>query len=142
MKNLANCKPSEFVAQTVRIKKAAQDWIDATGIIEILRTRPNFKQLPDNPTDEQKAEVIRENAQILQDQGMKNLSSIFDAALERNPERTLEILALCCFVDPSKVDDHPMSWYIESINELMREKAVIDFFLSLAQLAQKNTSRQ
>lgn len=141
MKNLANCTPSEFIAQTVKIKKVAQDWMDATDILGILRTRPNYKTLPDNATDEQKAATIRENARILQDQGMQNLSKIFDMALEKNPEKTLEMLALCCFVEPRDVDSHPMNWYLESITELMHEKAILDFFSSLAQLAQKNTSK-
>lgn len=142
MKNLANCKPSEFVTQTVRIKKVAQDWMNATDIMNILRIRPNYKQLPENPTDEQKAEIIRENLKIQQDQGMANLSRIFDMAFEKNPEKTLEVLALCCFVEPKNVDDHPMSWYMKSVMELVKDETVLNFFSSLAQLAQMNTSKR
>lgn len=142
MKNLANCTPSEFVAQTVRIKKVAQDWIDATKIFEILRVTPAYKTLPAGATAEERAQVIRENAKLQQDQGLQNFSRLFDAAFEMNAQKTLEILALCCFVEPGDVDDHPMSWYLESVTNLIHEKAVLDFFSSLAQLAQKNTSKQ
>lgn len=142
MKNLANCTPTEFVAQTVKIKKVAQDWLTATRLIEILKTKVDYLKLPENPTDEQKMEVLKTNLELRQEQGLKNLSRIFDAALEQNPQKTLEILALCCFVEPSEVDSHPMTWYMESISELVKEKAVLDFFSSLAQLAKMNTSKQ
>ena len=142
MKNLANCTPTEFVTQTVKIKKVAQDWLNATKLIEILKTKIDYVTLPENPTDEQKIEVLKTNLELKQEQGLKNLSKIFDAALEQNPQKTLEILALCCFVEPDEVDSHPISWYMESISELVKEKAVLDFFSSLAQLAKMNTSKQ
>jgi hypothetical protein len=142
MKNLANCTPSEFIAQTVKIKKVAQDWMDATKVIEILRVAPVYKTLPAGATAEERAQVIRENAKLRQDQGLQNFSRLFDAAFEMNAPKTLEILALCCFVEPQDVDSHPMNWYLESITELIHEKAILDFFSSLAQLAQKNTSKQ
>jgi hypothetical protein len=142
MKNLANCTPTEFLAQSVKIKKTAQDWMNATDIINILRTEPVYIKLPENATAEEKMEVIKQNAKIQQDQGMKNLSKIFDLACEHNPQKTLEILAYCCFVSPEHIDDHPMSWYLKSIAELLNDKDILDFFLSLAQLAQMNTSKQ
>ena len=142
MKNLANCKPSEFVAQTVRIKKVAQEWLDATKLLDILSTAPEYITSPADASAEERAEVIRQNAIIQQDQGMKNLSRIIDAAFEQNPQKTLEILALCCFIEPENVDDNPVSFYMEAINELLHEKAVLDFFSSLAQLAKMNTSKQ
>jgi division protein CdvB (Snf7/Vps24/ESCRT-III family) len=62
MKNLANCTPTEFVAQTVKIKKIAQDWIDATKIMDILRTSPEYITLanPETATDEEFAEAVAE----------------------------------------------------------------------------------
>ena len=38
MKNLANCKPSEFLAQTFKIKKSLQEWLDVTKLMEIRKT--------------------------------------------------------------------------------------------------------
>jgi len=142
MKNLANCTPTEFVAQTVKIKKVAKDWMDATKIIDILRTPPKYVKLPENATDEVKAEIFKRNLEIQQEQGMENFSRIFDASFEENPQKTLDILALCCFEDPKNVDSHPMSWYMKSIQELLEDEVVVSFFSSLAQLGQKNISKR
>ena len=142
MKNLANCKPSEFVAQTLKIKKTVQDWLDATQLISILNTIPDYIQLPENSTAEQKVDVIRKNAKIQQEQGLQNLSKIIDKAFAQNPEKTLELLAHCCFVEPADVDKHPMSCYFKSITELMHDESILSFFTSLAQLAKKNTFKQ
>ena len=35
LKTLANCKPSEFLKQTNKIRKAAAEWLTATDILEI-----------------------------------------------------------------------------------------------------------
>lgn len=142
MKTLANCKPSEFVVQTIRIKKVVADWLDATKIIDILRTRPQFKILPVGASAEERAKIIRENAKIQKDQSIKNMSRIFDVALEENPEKTLAVMALCCFVEPANVDDHPMSYYLAAVNELCHDEAVVSFFSSLAQLGRTNTLKQ
>ena len=108
----------------------------ATRIVEILRQKPIFKTLPADATAEERKAVIEENSKIKQDQGMNNLSQIIDLALGENPEKTLEILALCCFVEPENVDDHPMSYYLEAMNELIHDEGVIGFFTSLASTAQ------
>lgn len=142
MKNLANCTPTEFITQTVKIKKVVKDWLDATKVIDILRTAPKYEKLPKDATAEQRAEIIKKNAIIQQNQGMENFSKIFDAAFEDNPQKTLAVMALCCFVDPEKVDEHPMSWYMTSVNELINDETVISFFTSLAQWAQMNTSKR
>ena len=41
MKNLANCKPSEFLAQTFKIKKSVQEWLDVTKLMEIRKNQPD-----------------------------------------------------------------------------------------------------
>lgn len=142
MKNLANCKPSEFLAQTVRIKNAVKGWLDATQVLEILNTKVEYKKLSDNPTAEEKKAVLEENLQKRREQGMANFSKILDVAFEQNPEKTLEVLALCCFVEPERVDDNPMKFYMKSVQELIEDEDVLSFFSSLAQLAQLNTSEQ
>ena len=142
MKNLANCKPSEFLAQTVRIKNSVKGWLDATKVIEILNTKVDYKKLSDNPTAEEKKAVLEENLQKRRDQGLKNFSKILDVAFEQNPEKTLEVLALCCFVEPERVDDNPMKFYMKSVQELIEDEDVLSFFSSLARLAQLNTLEQ
>jgi hypothetical protein len=142
MKNLANCTPSEFIRQTVRLKKAAQDWLDSVQIIDIIRRKPTYIIAEAGISAEERAEIIKQNAELEKKQGLKNLSDIMDAAFEQNPEKTLELLALTCFVEPSEVDNHPITWYMQSIMELIQNEEVLSFFTSLAQLARTNTSEQ
>lgn len=138
MKNLANCKPSEFLAQTFKIKKSVQEWIDLTEIAEIRKDKPagivDLKGL----SKEEKEKAIEKNKELWQEQIKKNLAKFFDKMLNDNAEKTLEVLALCCFVDPANVDDYPMSDYFESLGELMSDKGTVGFFTSLVQLGQTN----
>ena len=55
MKNLSNCKPSEFLAQTIKIKNLVRDWLDATKIMDI---RKNFSQVGKNLTAEERTNAI------------------------------------------------------------------------------------
>ena len=129
MKNLANCKPSEFLKQTNKIRKSVSKWLTDTDIMNIRKRMP---ELPDEVTEEEKEEAIREQAK-------KNLSAIFDAVLDEHPDETLEVLALLCFIEPSQVDDYEVTEYFESFNELINNKAVLSFFLSLMRLANQIT---
>lgn len=132
MKNLANCKPSEFLKQTNRIKKVAEKWLKGTGILEIRKTKPD---IPDDATDEEKTKIIR-------DQAMANLSKMLDKALDEYPDETLNLLALMCFVEPENVDDYDISEYFDSIMDMITSKTVLRFFTLLVQLEQMNTSGQ
>lgn len=138
MKNLANCKPSEFVAQTAKIKNAVKDWMDVTKVMSIRRNQPEYEKAPNGATVEERAEVIKRNAARKQDQTIKNLSDIIDQMLVEHPQETLNVLALCCFVEPDHVDDYTMDEYMECIFELIQSKSVVNFFTLLVQLAQKN----
>lgn len=129
MKNLANCKPSEFLKQTNRIRKSVEHWLTVTDIVNIRKTLP---KLEEGMTKEQKQEATM--AQV-----KANMSSMFDSMLETHADETLELLALVCFVEPEHVDDYPMSDYLDAVNELMNDKAVIGFFTSLARLGQTIT---
>lgn len=124
MKNLANCKPSEFLVQTNKIRKSVAKWLTETEILEIRKRVPKYTEGMDK---EERAEVRKE-------QMRKNLSAIFDAVLEDHPAETLEIIALACFVEPEHVDDHPMSLYLQNIGEIIADESVLSFFTSLASL--------
>lgn len=137
MKNLANCTPSEFLKQTNRIKKSVEKWLKATDIMEIRKRMP--KGMPEVTADmstSEKQKVLEKRQKMLREQSNKNLSAILDAMLEEHPEETLEVLALCCFVEPEKVDDNPMSYYLRSVYEMIEDDAVKDFFTLLMSLAQ------
>lgn len=129
MKNLANCKPSEFLAQTNKIRKSVEKWLTITDILNIRKNQPEYK---DGMTKEERQEEM-------QKQIRKNLSDMLDAILEKHPDETLELLALLCFIEPDDVDNHPISEYIEAFTELINDKAVLGFFISLMKLAQTDT---
>lgn len=134
MKNLATCKPSEFVAQTAKIKTAVANWIDAIDLMKIRAIQPQYEVIPIDSTPEQRAEVINRNAEIEKEQTYKNLSKLLDNMLAKHPQKTLDVLALCCFVEPEHVDDYTMDEYMNCIMEMMQNKSVMNFFSLLAQV--------
>ena len=128
MKNLANCKPSEFLRQTNKIRHYVQKWMDITDIPNIRKRLP---QIPDDATPEERKKLIRE-------QSMKNLSAMFDSAMEEHPEETMGVLALACFIPAEEAEDHPMDDYLMSLSELMESEGAIRFFTSLVSLGLKS----
>lgn len=129
MKNLANCKPSEFLAQTNKIRKAVSKWLTVTDIMNI---RKNMPELPEEISEEDRKKAMAEQAK-------ENLSAMLDAILDEHPEETLELIALLCFVEPEDVDKHPVGEYITAINELLNDQTTISFFTSLTSLARMST---
>ena len=138
MKNLANCTPREFLAQTFKIKKSVKEWLDVNDIMTIRKRKPELVNINGLPDDEREKALL-ENKLRIQAQSRKNVNDILDKMLDKNAEKTLEVLALCCFVEPEDVDNHPMSEYLECLGELISDKGVISFFTSSAQLEQTNS---
>lgn len=141
MKTLANCKPSEFLRQTNLIKKAVEKYVKDIDLQGIRARVPELKNIPMEATVAERAEIIKENNQRLKEQSNKNLSAILDAALDKYPEETLEILALVCFVEPEHVDDHPVTEYLTALAEIMNDEAVVSFFTSFLRWGQMNTQK-
>lgn len=134
MKNLATCKPTEFVAQTAKIKGAVTNWMELIEFMSLRANQPKYEPIPLDATVEQKAAIKSRNAEIRQKQAMENLSKILDKMLVEHPKETLDVLALCCFVEPEHVDDYTMDEYFGCIMEMMQNKSVMDFFSFLAQI--------
>lgn len=134
MKNLATCKPTEFVAQTAKIKEAVSNWIEAIDLMKIRGTQPKYETIPIDSTPEQRAEIIKKNAELQRKQTMKNLNKILDKMLLEHPKETLDVLALCCFVEPEHVDDYTIDEYLQCIMDMMQNKSVMNFFSLLAQV--------
>lgn len=132
MKNIANCKPSEFLKQTVKIRKYVADWLTVTKILEIRKNAPEFKQ---GATDEEKQNALYEQAQT-------NLYAMFDSVMDDNADKTLGLLALLNFVEPENVDDYTVADYLGSIGEMLSCPEVLSFFSSLVQLAKPIFSKQ
>ena len=127
------------MAQTFRIKKSVKEWIDVTEILKIRQNKPELIPL-DGLDDKEKAEAIEANNKATSEQMKENISAVLDKMLDENAEKTLEVLALCCFVEPEHVDDYPMSEYLKNITELFNDESVMSFFTSLAQLGMKSTA--
>lgn len=126
-KNLANCTLREFMVQTRLIKHHVEKWLTDTDIMNI---RKNVPEIPDDVDDEERKKILTE-------QGMKNASAMFDAIFDEHPDDTIILVALLCFVPISEVDEHPMTYYMESITEMLNDKTVWDFFISLAVAARR-----
>lgn len=140
MKTLANCKPTEFFAQTNKIRKAVKNWLDVTEILEIRKRVPSLQTPQKAESKEELEKNLEERKQAFAKQTRENLFDMLEAILEDHPQETIELMALVCFIDPKDADNHMMSEYLTAINELMNDKAVIDFFYSLASLGTVNTS--
>lgn len=140
LKTLVTCKPSEFLRQTNRIKKSAEKWLTDTDILNIRKRLATLEMIPQNATDEERKAIFERNKKLTEDQAKKNLSAMLDAILEDHPDETLELLGLCCFVEPEHVDDYRVTDYLAAFNSIIQDKAVLDFFISLASLGQMNTS--
>lgn len=140
LKTLATCKPSEFLRQTNRIKKSVEKWLTDTDILNIRKRMATLEMMPKDATEEERKAIFERNKKLTEEQAKRNISAMLDAILEEHPDETLEILALCCFVEPENADDYSVGTYLEAFNSLINDKAVIDFFTSLASLVAKNTS--
>ena len=136
LKTLVDCKPSEFLKQTNRIRKSVEKWITDTDIMNIRKRIPVLEKVADGATLEQKAEAVSRNNERRREQARKNLSAMLDAMLEQYPDETLEVLALCCFVEPENVDDYSVSEYLSAVGKIVSDEAVLGFFISLARLGQ------
>ena len=128
MKTLANCKPSEFLVQTNKIRKHVENWLKITGVLDIRKNVPP-------PVEGQSRQ---ERNAVLEEQTKKNLSKMFDSVLEEHPQETLELLGLMCFIEPENVDDYPVSFYIQAFSDIISDEAVLSFFTSLVKLGQTN----
>ena len=129
MKTLASCTPLEFARQTVLIKNHVAKWLTDTDISNIRKRMTLVDSLPQDATDEQKADARRRQVKA-------NFSAMFDAVFAEHPEETIKILALVCFIPVENVNDHTMSEYFAALTELINDDAVIGFFTSLLKWAQ------
>lgn len=138
LKNLANCYPKEFFVQTNRIRKLVKSWLIDTGVIDLKKT---VKELADGVADEigtdsSESEVNAKATKATIDR----LDRILEKLLDTDVDKTVELLCYCCFVPPQKANDHEMWEYLESINAMINNEAVLGFFMSLVGLTRMNIS--
>lgn len=140
MKNLSNCEPIEFLKQTNKIRHSVEGWLKDTKLLEIRKIKPELIQITEKMSDEEKEKAKKENQERSRKQVSKNLSDFLDKALEENAEKTLEVLALLCFIDPKDANSVKPTEYFKAFSEMISDKDVIDFFVSLMRLEQIDIS--
>lgn len=118
MKSLANCTPTEFLKQAMRIRTPFKTWLDKTGI-PALR-----KRLPDNYADLSEEEKVN----VAVEQGQKNFSEMIQAALEKDFDETVDLICLFTFTERADFDSNPFTEYFAAILDCLRSEAVKDFF--------------
>lgn len=139
VKTLANCKPSEFLAQTFMIAEYVSKWLDDLDIKGILKRKPIEKIVPLDASEEERKAIEAENADIRRKDVRDKIMDILKKAMVVHAKETIEILALCCFIEPKDAENYKPSYYMAAVTSLISDKDVIDFFVSLAQLGQMNT---
>jgi len=137
-KNLTNCTPTEFLQQTNKIRKSVEKWLKLTDISNIRKETPKLYDIPEDATEEEKIEIREKNKALAAEQAKANISRILDAAMEDHAQETLEILALCAFVDPKNVDDYPMSFYFKTFSAIISDEDTMSFFGLLGRLVGKS----
>jgi hypothetical protein len=140
MKNLATCKPSEFLKQTLRIKRLVEKWLTSEDIAEIRKRLPKKEAILNTMTKEEQGEVLLRNQKATKEQAMKNFMDILDIMLDKKFDETLAVIALSCFVEPENVDDYTIDDYLGSLSDMLENRNVIRFFASVAHLGQTNIS--
>lgn len=136
MKNLANCKPSEFLSQTNKIRKSVEKWLKLTDIINIRKRMPvGMPEITADLSSDELEAVNKKRRQMMMEKAKENLSTILDACLDDYPAETLEILALCCFVNPEDVDNYEMKDFLNAALDMIEDETVIRFFTLLMRLA-------
>lgn len=141
MKTLVNCTPTEFFVQTNKIRKSAEKWLKDTKVMEIRMREPkNLPKISSDMSTEEKETVLAERKKIIHKTALSNLSEMIESVIGEHPKETIELMALCCFVDPKDADNHTMGEYLSNFNEMISDEAVLGFFSSLGLLEVKNTS--
>lgn len=137
MKHLANCDAVDFLRQTNKIRKSVEGWLKATKVLDIRKKMPKVEAITPDMDEAEKAKITEKNRIKTREQVNKNLSEMLDAALDENAEKTLELLALLCFVEPEDANKHKATEYLKAFGEMIADEDVLDFFTSLMRLEQR-----
>ena len=119
MKTLVNCTPREFMTQTVKMRKTVEKWLNETGIPEIR------KRMPDGFSEMDKEEKLK----AIERQSDQNLGAMLWAAMEKDPEGTLDVLGYVTFSDAGADDAAPMPEYLDAVLDMFKNEAVRTFFM-------------
>ena len=137
IKTLSTCSEVEFLRQTNKIRKAVEQWLTKTNILNIRKRIAEFQTVPKDATKEEKFRIAAENKEREAEQVKKNLNDMLDAMLEEYPEETVKVMKLCCFVDPEDTTSHHITYYMGAFAQMLGDENVIGFFQSLILMAQR-----
>lgn len=129
MKTLANCSPREFMTQAVKLRDPFVKWLQDTGISEIRKRLPEGY---DKMNETEKREAIAA-------QSTENFADMLYAAMEKDPEGTLNIINLCCFGEGE--EGHTMVELLEAVLEMLSNKTVRDFFTLFVRPKMKTSTK-
>ena len=122
------------------IRHSIEGWLKDTGVLEIRKNKAQLVEITDSMSDKEREDAEKENEKRARAQVKKNISDMLDKALETNAEKTVEVLALMCFVEPKEANNVKPTVYLKNVSELLSDKDVIDFFVSLMRLEQIDIS--
>ena len=115
MKNFTNCTPDEFAVQSVKLRVPLLAWLKAVGAADIRKKYA--AAIPDDASDEERLRAT-----------LAFLGEVQNAALEKCPDLTREVLCIATFTDPDDYANHPFPEYVDAAYEMYMNKAVRDFF--------------
>jgi len=122
MKTIANCTPAEFLKQSWKLVEPIRKLMSRSRILDI---RKNTVDTDGMTADEAK--------KAISEQSKKNLLDMVGKLLEEYPTETAEIMGLMCFIEPAELDEHNGIELLLPCMEILKSKAVVDFFSSLAE---------
>lgn len=125
-KTLATCSAVEGLKQINKIKKKVAEYYKEIGVTEI---KEKYRKLAESEEDESKRDGLAKDM----------MNDIFDAALDANAEKTIEIVCYLAFLDPAEANTLTIDDAYEIITESMKSRAVMDFFSSAARSVQSVT---
>ena len=126
MKNLATCNLYEFMAQTNKIRHSVAAWLKLTDMKGIRSKKIN---IPDGATKEERDKIVADAAG-------ENINLMLEAALEKHPNETAEMIALCCFIEPAEIPNYQSGEFMGAFADMIGDTEVLRFFGSLMKLAQ------
>lgn len=125
-KTLATCSAVEGLKQINKIKKKVAEYYKEIGVNDI---KDKYRKLAESEPDENKRNEL--SKQMMND--------IFDAALDANAEKTIEIVCYLAFLDVTEAETLTIDDAYEIITESMKSRAILDFFSSVARSVQSVT---
>ncbi len=144
LENIATCPPAKALAQCYKISEKLEKWLTVTDVANICKTTPKLLEVPEIPEDaseEEKTKIreeieksLKENDKRIAQQAKDNLFAILRSVMGEHPEETMELLAMCCFIEPKDKDNYPLTFYMDALADIFENESIWRFFNSSVRL--------